>query len=111
MDITYRYPNGASVPTAAQMRRFSEQVFDLHTDAGAKEDATAVAHNMQLAPADGSDGRPEVQITKLACGTVLTDLSVAFTNLNTLTFTKIIKGANTAADFRIVVRRPQSMSR
>ena len=42
---------------------------------------------------------------------MLTDLSVAFTNLNVLTFTKIIKGANTAADFRIIVRRPQTIGR
>jgi hypothetical protein len=111
MDITYRYPNGATVPTLAQMRKFSMQVFDLHTDAGAKEDLTDVAHNLQLAPADGSDGRPEIQITKLANGTVLTDLSVAFLNLNTLRFTKIIKGANTAADFRVIVRRPQTIGR
>jgi hypothetical protein len=110
-DITYLYPVAGSAPSLARMRRNNAMVLNLVTEAGAKEDATAIVHNLQLSPADGSDGRPEVQITKLASGIVLTDLSVAFTNLNTLTFTKIIKGANTGATFRVVIRRPQSIGR
>ena len=113
MDITYLYPVAGSAPTLARMRKCSMMVFQLTTDAGGgpKEDDTPVVHNLQLSPADGSDGRPEVQITKETCGTVLTDLSVAFTDLNTLTFKKVIKGANTAAIFRVVVKRPQTIGR
>jgi len=112
MLITYLYPNGSSAPSLAQMRKFNAMVLTLTTDAaGANEGATAIVHNMQLAPADGSDGRPEVQITKLTCGTALTDLSIAFTDLNTVTFTKIITGVNTAATFRVTIRRPNSIDR
>ena len=111
MDKVYLYPVAGSAPTAAQMTRVNEKIFNLVTEAGAKEDNTPVVHSLNLAPADGSDGRPEVQITKLASGTVLTDISVAFTDKDTVTFTKIIKGANTGATFRVVVRRPTSLSR
>ena len=110
---TYRWPPsvaGAGVdPTAAQMLQHDRLVVDLTTDAGGvNEQPAVIAHNMALSPADGSDGRPEVSITATTADILLLPLSVAFTDLNTLTFTKSQTGANTAFVWRVTIRRPFS---
>lgn len=115
MTKLYAYPpavaGGAVDPTAAQMLRHDRLVLDLITNAGALEDATAVAHNMNVPTATGTDGSPEVFITPLAMGTVLTGLNIAFTDANTITFTKAVAGANTSGTFRVVIKRPRSVGK
>jgi hypothetical protein len=112
MTKVYRYPPsvaGAGVdPTAAQMAQHDRLVVDITTDAGGvNELPVAIAHNMGFAPADGSAGAPEVFVTATTAGATSSGLSMAFTDLNTLTFTKIITGV--AYVWRVVIRRPFSV--
>ena len=115
MTKLYAYPpsvNGGAVdPTAAQMAQHDRLVVTLTTNAGTLEDDTAVAHNMNVPTATATDGSPEVIITSLANGSVLTALNVVFTDANTVTFQKAAKGANTSATFRVVIRRPCSVGK
>ena len=115
MTKLYAYPpsvkGGAVDPTAAQMAGHDRLVLDLTTGAAALEDDTAVAHNMGVPSATALDGSPEVQITSTANGTVLAGLNVVFTDANTVTFQKPVKGANTSATFRVVIKRPYSVGK
>jgi hypothetical protein len=110
MLATYRYPAAGAPPSLAQMRKLDQVVVDIDTDAAnANEDPVVITHNLQLAPADGTDGRPEVQVTRLVNAAALTDLKVGFTSLNTLTLTKAI--LTRAATFRVTIRRPNTIYR
>ena len=115
MTKLYAYPpsvkGGAVDPTANQMLQCDRLVLDLTTGAGALEDDTAVAHNMSVPTATGTDGSPEVHITSETNGTVLTGLNIVYTDANTITFQKAVKGANTAASFRVVIKRPASVGK
>jgi hypothetical protein len=115
MLLTYRYPNGASAPTLAQMKKKNTMVVDVTTDDGnVNESPVDITHNLALAPADGSDGRPDVLITKLvSAATVLCDLRVTYKDLNTITLTKIIgpSVAGASGVFRVIVKRPASPER
>ena len=110
MTVTYQHP-AATSPTIAQMTRRNTVVANVVTGAAANEDDTDVIHSLNLTPADGSNGRPEITITCLANGTVLTALSAAFKDKDTITLTKIIKGANTGATYQVVIKRPHSLVR
>lgn len=110
---TYRWPPsvaGAGVdPTAAQMAQHDRLVVDLVSDSGGvNEQPAVIAHNMALSPADGSTGSPEVSMVLTTVDTVLAPLSVAFTDLNTLTFTKSQTGAGTGLAWRVTIKRPFS---
>jgi hypothetical protein len=113
MTKTYRYPpsvaGGAVDPTAAQMVGHDRVVLDLSSTAAVNEDDTAVAHNMGLAVADGTDGTPECRIIPTTAGSVVSQLNMVFTDANTLTFQKVTKGANTTYVWRIVIKRPYSV--
>lgn len=120
MLAAYVYPTiGATtvpgnVPTLAQMRKLNEVIVDITTDDGnVNESPVAIVHNLALSPADGSDGRPDVLVTKLTSAmTVLADLKIGFTNLNTITFTKnAISQAGASAVFRVCIKRPNSIER
>ena len=113
MTKVYRWPPsvaGAAVdPTAAQMAQHDRIVVDITTDAGGvNEQPVTVAHNMALSPGDGSDGRPGVSIVTTTSDTTLAPLSVAYTDLNTLTFTKSQTGAGTGFVWRVTIKRPFS---
>jgi hypothetical protein len=104
----------ANVPTLARMRKLNEVIVDITTDdANVNESPVAIVHNMALAPADGSDGRPNVLVTKLTSAmTALADLKIAFTDLNTITITKnAISQAGAVGVFRVYIKRPNSIER
>lgn len=109
-DLTYRYPTTAAGPTAAQAAVVNSVVADVATAASSKEDDTDIIHNLGLS-ADGTDGRPEIGVVQLAGDVALTSISVVVKDANTVTVKKNLKGANTAATFRVTIKRPHTITR
>lgn len=112
--VTYRYPpavaGGAVAPTQAQVALLSEVSFDLAMPDNAS--ATAVVHNFNLAPADGSSGTPQVHAIATVLGAAPATLGIAFTDANTLTFTQSPNaGAGNGCTWRVTVKRPNTITR
>jgi hypothetical protein len=113
MVLTYRYPpvvaGGHVAPTLPQMVGHDRVVVDIDTVASTSEDDTPITHNLSCKTADGSDGSPELFVFDLAAGTVPTKLGFAYTSNQIVTASKIIKGANTSATWRLTIKRPYSV--
>jgi hypothetical protein len=72
---------------------------------------TTITHNMGLAPADGSDGRPDVKIISASGGATAALPIVAFASLNTFTMVPSATGGTTQHTFRVYIRRPHTIGR
>jgi hypothetical protein len=97
-------------PTITVMRSHDEVCADL-VFAAADGDPTTITHAMDLNPADGSVGQPEVSIVAIAAGTALTLPVVAYLSKDAITILKSIIAANTGVTWRVTIRRPHSLGR
>lgn len=109
--IAYIYPvAGAVAPTALQSLGCNSVVASAAYAAG-DADATDIVHNLNLSPADGTLGIPEVSVIATAQGSALTVPKIAFKDKDTITVTKAISGANTDVTWRFTIRRPHTLTK
>lgn len=113
--VTYQYPPpvaGTAVgPTPTQMGagHFNKVVADV---AFASADTVAtITHGMQLVPADGTLGIPDVSVIQLAAGALGPLPIIAFPTLNTITIDRAATGATLTATYRVTIRRPHSLDK
>lgn len=109
--VLYQYPNGfggTNPPTQAVMALLS--LVTVQVVLGDTDTTAAVTHNMQISAADLGSLFPVVRVLASSLGTNPAFITVALTNSNVITLSKISQvGSN--GTFNVYVLRPNTLEK
>lgn len=110
--VTYISPVGGPLaPTALQAQNANTVVAQIAFGAAADDDDTVITHNLNLTPADGTLGIPEVDVIATALGVVMSLPKIAYTSKDSITVSKTIKAPDSSATWRFTIKRPHTLTR